>query len=864
VGLFDLGLFAIHAAATLFLTGLIWFVQVVHYPLLASVGHAEQVRYHDAHMTRTGWVVAPVMLLELGTAILLWIHPGVMTKRVALLGLGLVLVVWLSTFLLQVPCHRRLATGFEREAWKRLVRTNWIRTASWTARALLIIVVLAAPRPLFAQDRGPVVGLALSGGAARGFAHVGVIEELEHRGIRVDVVTGTSMGSIVGGLYAIGYSPARLRGVIPGLDWQRMFSDAPERRNLTIERKWEEGRLLVSVPMRGVVPELPSGIIQGQRISQVLATLTWQVHADSSFAEFPRPFGAVATELETGDALPLRTGYLARAIRASMAIPGAFAPVEIDGRLLIDGGLARNLPAQDALELGADYVICSDVSEPLSPQDSLQDLTSILNQTIAYRMTESTAAQRELCDFLIVPDVPSDMSTAFDRAEEIIDIGATAAGEALDSLAQSTDRVLPEGIRRPSAPALLDPLPESVRISSIRVDGLERVNRGTIDRTLQLEPGDVVSASELDREITRLYDTRLFHSVWYRLVPEPSDGEVADVGQRSAALELEFRERPGNSLGVAYRYDSRYKASLLASAGFRNLLAPGSFARAEMRLGGQTRFFGEFGQRWGWSAAPILAVRFESVQMPFDIYEGNRRLAEPDVRSTGFRGIAGFGFGYSAFAGLVAGYEDVEIEPVPEDRDWLAGDEDFWTLSGVIRVDRWDRARFPRGGWALSGEALWTAGMSDAGDFSQQLIDLEGIVPVANRLGILGRLTLGATSGDTIPLNYEFFVGGAPQYDLFRDRQFPFYGLRVNERRGRFLQALSFGAQWEFLPEFFLQLRGNTAALPEDWGWSEDELFWGWGVTLGAWTRFGSGALTVSGEDFSELPRVEIDVGYPF
>lgn len=860
-------IFAVHAAATLTLTGLIWFVQVVHYPLLGEVGRAEHLAYHDGHMRRTGPLVAPLMLIELATGFVLVSRPAGMPSGAARFGLALLAVIWVSTFLLQVPCHRRLAVSFDETAWRRLVRTNWIRTVAWSARALLVVALIAAPRTLIAQNAPPTVGLALSGGAARGFAHVGVIEELERRGIRVDVVTGTSMGSIVGGLYAIGYSPARLRGVISGLDWQRVFSDEPERRNLTIERKWEEGRLLVTVPMRGIMPELPTSIVAGQRISQVLTGLTWQVHEESDFAAFPRPFGAVATDLETGDAVPLRSGFLPRAMRASMAIPAAFAPVEIDGRLLIDGGLARNLPAQDARELGADWVICSDVSEPLAPRDSLRNLAAILNQTIAYRMTERTGEQRQYCDVLIVPEVPSSLSTAFDRSEEIIRFGERAAKARLDSLSAVGLPAAPENIVRGQAPAVLDPLLESVRIASIRVSGLDRVDRETVDRTLKVAPGDVVSAADLDRQVTRLYDTRLFRSVWYRLEPTPGESTTPRAerdSMRTAVLDLTVEEERKNSLGVAYRYDSRYKASLLASAGFRNILFPGSFARAEARLGEQTRFYGEYGQRWGWSPAPLLALRFASIQMPFDIYEGDQRLAEPDVRAAGIRLLAGFGFGYSTFVGVEAGYEDVRVERIPGARDWLSGDESFWTLKGVLRADRWDRARLPRSGWGLGGELLWAGGLAQTDDFSQRVIDAQAVLPVTGRLGVLGRLTAGTTDGDSIPLNYLFFTGGADQYDIYRDRQFPFAGLPVNARRGRHLQAASLGVQWEFLPDLFLQIRGSTAALPDDGGWQSEEFFWGWGLTLGAWTRFGSGTLTVAGVDFSELPRVEIDVGYPF
>ena len=169
-----------------------------------------------------------------------------------------------------------------------------------------------------------------------------------------------------------------------------------------------------------------------------------------------------------------------------------------------------------------------------------------------------------------------------------------------------------------------------------------------------------------------------------------------------------------------------------------------------------------------------------------------------------------------------------------------------------------------RGGWELQAKSLWADGLSDGTRFSQHLLDAQGVLPVAGGVGLLGRVTVATTDGDVVPPNYLLFVGGSQQYELYRDRQFPFYGLRVHERRGRHLQAGMLGVQWELLPEVFVQARGNAAALPAQWDWDPDAVFWGWGLTLGVWNRFGSGLLTVAGEDFSAWPRVEIDVGFPF
>jgi len=721
-----------------------------------------------------------------------------------------------------------------------------------------------------AQTNEPRVGLALSGGAARGFAHVGVIEVLEENGLQVDVVTGTSMGSVVGGLYAMGYTPEMLRSVSSRINWTRVFNDRPNRRNLPIERKVDDGRYVVVLPMNGVVPTLPSSIMEGQRISQLLTGLTWPAHSVSDFSKLSKPFGAVATAVDSGSAVPLRGGYLPEVIRASLAIPGVFAPVEIDGRLLIDGGIARNLPAQDAGEIGADWIICSDVSEPLASQDSLDNLAEILNQTVAYRMWERTLEQRKRCDVLIVISVPSSLSAGFDRAEEIIEYGRVSAEAVLDSLRVAGLELAPASSFRSRSDSIWDPAAETVSISSIRVDGNERQSESRILRTLHLDPGSIVSPEGLDRAISRLYDSGLYKSVWYRLEAaqdvRPGFESRGSAGREPAAvvMAVKVREKTQNRFGASYRYDGRYKASILANAEFRNLLLSGSFLGADLRLGEQGRFAVDFGKRWGWSAAPMLALQFDNNHMPFDIYVDGERVSEPRVRSTSIRGLAGLGLGYDAFLGVEFGYEDVNSEPAPLAEDWTAGDQDFATLAGLAAIDRWDRARFPRRGWQLLGKALWADEAIGGSDFSQYVLDLQGIIPVTSRIGVLGRATIGTSDGADLPSNYLFFVGGSQQYQLYRDRQFPFYGLRVNERRGRHLQAGMVGLQWEFLPDLFVQARGNAAALPEEWEWDDDAFFGGWGLTLGAWTRFGSGALSLVGRDFSEWPRVEIDVGFPF
>ena len=211
------------------------------------------------------------------------------------------------------------------------------------------------------------IGLALSGGSAKGIAHVGVLRALERMGVRIDVVAGTSMGAVVGGMYAVGLSVASIESVMASVDWPALINDAMPRERRSLDQRRLDERAIVAVPLDGPRIALPSGAIVGSNVTRLLENVFWRVAGVRRFRDLPLPFVAVATDLETGEAVPLRDGVLSEALRASAGVPGAVEPITLGGHLLVDGAMSRNLPATDARELGADFVICSDVSEPWPP-----------------------------------------------------------------------------------------------------------------------------------------------------------------------------------------------------------------------------------------------------------------------------------------------------------------------------------------------------------------------------------------------------------------------------------------------------------------------------------------------------------------
>ena len=339
---------------------------------------------------------------------------------------------------------------------------------------LIVVFSLVWPARLVAQPEpldGPntfKIGLALSGGGAKGFAHIGVLKVLEEAGVPVDVVTGTSMGAIVGALYSIGYTPAMLEDIAVSQDWQALFDDRPERDLVSFEQRKDADQFLVSLPLQGARIQLPSGLVTGHGVMMMLTRLTRGVHDTYDFSTLPIPFACLATDVQTGEAVRLERGYLPYALRASMAYPSVFTPFKIDGRTYVDGESSRNLPVQDAIDLGATFIVGVDVGSGLLPADSLTSLVSIMNQVAGFRKKEINDLQYSLADLIIEPTLDEFSVLSFTDAEELIQRGEQAARDilpALKAIAATVNRF----DRRPDS--LLVPQVDSVLVRGVPCRG---------------------------------------------------------------------------------------------------------------------------------------------------------------------------------------------------------------------------------------------------------------------------------------------------------------------------------------------------------------------------------------------------------
>jgi NTE family protein len=437
---------------------------------------------------------------------------------------------------------------------------------------LFLIIVVGTASPLVGAERHPKVGLVLSGGGARGAAHIGALKVLEKAQIPIDCIIGTSFGALVGGLYSLGYSPDEIERLLSRQDWNLIFSDAPQRR-LTplIERK--NSRYQAQIAFRGWTPELPTGLSGGQRLTESLDLLTTRrmLSAGFDFDKLHIPFRAIATDLVNGQAYIFKRGSMTEALRASMGIPLLFSPLEKDGMLLVDGGLVDNLPTDIARNsLGADIVIAVDTTSPLRTKDAIRNLVDVADQAISLPMVKDVKGNRDLATVVLQPKLDDFSNMDYDKIPAIASRGEDEANRLLDQIKSLVANIAPR-------PPLPPPSSSIASIEAVSFRGLKRIKAAQLFPSVHVHRGDTVDPSAIGADVGRLYATRLFDSVAYTLEPR---------GEDHYDLVYLLNESPANSLGAGLRYDNDYEFVALAEFTARQLFHTPSTVTIASQFGG--------------------------------------------------------------------------------------------------------------------------------------------------------------------------------------------------------------------------------------------------------------------------------------
>lgn len=666
----------------------------------------------------------------------------------------------------------------------------------WLALSLIALVVLTLPAPLVEAAERPKIGLALSGGGARGAAHVGVLKLIEELGIPVDYIAGTSMGSIVGGLYAMGLSPDEIEQTIEEIDWNTIFQDEAEREDRRMRRKLEDRNYLVKarpgVQERERKVNLAPALIQGQKLDLALRQYSLPASRIRDFDDLRIPFRAVATDVVTGEAVILGEGDLATAMRASMAVPAVFAPVEIGDRLLVDGGLAMNLPVSVVRDMGADIVIAVDVGGPRREREEISNVLTMLDQIaslVTWRNTQEEIATLGGRDLLITPALGhAVLASDFGKMLEAIAIGERAAEDARPELARLAlpnaqyaayrERHQPAPYTRPT-------------IREVRIENHSRLSDRVISERLDVEPGERLDPAALERQLARIYDQDNFESVRYHL-EDQTDSEATLVvtarekswGTSSLQGGLEFSSTTGG--------DSRFNIGLAYTMAPLNALN-GEW-RTQLQLGEEPGIYSAIYQpidpleKWYVMAG---AGYMKDNLVLFDPNAHSRPLAEYQLTRTG--GALEFGRNLENWGRLGLRYERFFGDAEKRIGDTLYPNYDFdvGALSLRFSLDELDSLTFPRNGWSLDAQMLTSRtelGAShdyDQGSLSWLRAQSWG------RNSLLTGLTLAGSFGGEAPPQSYFRLGGFLNLSGFNQNELS--GANLGIARAIYLRDLGTG-----------------------------------------------------------------------
>jgi len=663
----------------------------------------------------------------------------------------------------------------------------------------------------------------------------------------IDRVGGTSMGAIVGGLYAAGYTSAQLEEIALTTKWFQLFTDETSRRYIPIEEKAEDSKYMLNLPMRGFRVGLPSGLVSGQEAFKMLAGLTWHVQHIQDFEQLPIPFVCVATDLETGEAVLIRSGSLAEAMRASMTLPSIFTPAMIQGRAVLDGGIANNFPVKEVLDAGADIVIGVDVSSLLPKAEYLNSMLDILNQTVSFQIERTAILQRAQAGILFQPELEPFGMMSFDDTQGIIDAGEAIARSRIDELRAMADSL---NAQRRSSPRLTYAHPDAhpIVFRDIVYEGLNQADPRMIDAELQtqLPLNTELSRGDVNLAVDRLYSLKFFEQVTYQIEPMRS-------GYR---LILHFKEITHDQFRVGLRYDNRENAALLFNNTYKNLFLASSTLRISVRLGELTSLEGQYYTYLSTNPKLGANLRVRYAQNALQQYRDDVNLGtlSTNVFMTEFwtgpvlSSIlqSGVGFRFEA-------YDSRSVSGSV--RQPTRGVTTLNTPFAFLILDTANDAYFPTNGQFIHLKADLGSPFNQSKRHERYEAVWKNHIPVQRDLTVNLVLRAGVSNGH-LPSYKAFYLGDMETLNGFQRDQ-------INGTAYRSAQA---SVQIEVAENRFLSLTVNGVKADGFWGASvpSDPIRFGWGIGFGANTFVGPLRLTLMGNRSDEIPILYTGIGFRF
>ncbi|RRQ50848.1 patatin [Maribacter algicola] len=734
----------------------------------------------------------------------------------------------------------------ELEIWAR-----WIGKGA--VLLLLFLFTLNCPGQNH-ESKKQKVGLVLSGGGAKGLAHIGALRVIEEAGVEIDYVGGTSMGAIVGALYAAGYTADQLDSIFRATDFVNLIQDNLPRNAKTFYEKEDSERYALTLPFDNFKVSVPTAFSGGQNIYNELVRLLYHVKDVNDFSQLPIPFVCIATDIETGEEVVLDSGYLPQAIMASGTLPSLFEPSSIDGRVLIDGGVVNNYPIDKVRNMGADVIIGIDVQHDLSKRDALLSATEILSQINNYRTVRDMMEKSKKTDIYIKPDIEAFSVIEFDKADAIIEKGVTAAKEKLEDLKEISSKGTV--VRNPIDYKGLN---DSITINRLIINGNNQHTRGYVKGKLRFNLAEPITFKKLQQGISNLTATGNFTTNRYKLV---SNGPGED-------LIMRLDETPNTLfIRLGAHYDDLYKSAAIINFTKRNLALQDDVASFDLILGDNVRYNFQYyvdkGSYWSFGlnsrfSAFTQDINFDLIRQNFDVPFGtnlnNLNLDVSDFTSqlyiqTVLREEFAFTLG-AEYKYLK--YSTRTIEPfsgVEENLTNTASDErfyfengSFFSVFGNLKLDTYDDRYFPTRGLYFDGDMHYYILSSDFNqnfkDFSISKAKLGAAFPIFKNLSMNIETEGGFKLGTSGVTTFDFVLGGFGT-DLINNFT-PFFGYDFLSLPGNSFVKAYGRLDFEFYPKNHLLLAANYANVEDDifrtgeWFTAPD--FSGYGIGYG-WESF--------------------------
>jgi NTE family protein len=700
-------------------------------------------------------------------------------------------------------------------------------------KEILIPLLFFAFSLLYSQ---PEIGLALSGGGARGLAHIGVLKVIDEMEIPISYIAGTSSGAVIGALYAAGYSAVEIEAVFLNIDWEDIYNETISRADQYIgNKRWKPYANYNLFADKNLIPQIPQALLSGHKLINIFFDIMYDYSHIQDFDKLPIPYRCVATDILSGEKKIFANGSLHETVRASMSFPTIFAPFPLNGKLYIDGGIVGNLPAEVAYDMGADIVIGIKTTSGLKKEEDLTHLISILDQTVNLNITKNVENSESYCDLLIEPDLQGINIMDMNRKAEIIAIGEKAARKSLTELSNEFKKTSPKKV---------DTLPASIQFDEIRVVGNKYMSDAKVREFIDLTRNVIYTKKDISKAISKAYNSDLFKYIY----------PVINKDEDRYFLSIFLEERERIKYGFDFTYNDKKEMSAGVTIDFNNIIQKNSKLLLNIQLGDQQElnldYVKNFGKFWGVYFRVFPNLKEYLLHSYNQQHEKTNSVLSLEYGST--FGVGFFGENAFILETYCYWYHSRLYQNIAE------FDEKEFTSAGIgakLLREKLDDFLFPMKGsefflkYAQADKELF----SDF-DFREFYSRLRLIIPVTDRIALTYRFEYGSHFEDKGNDFDPFYIGGLNSY----------LGLYASEKIAPIFKIITFGIRTNLWKNIFIDFNYNILNLGNvDYWQPEKFLFSAGGIVFGYKTFLGPIRLAFARNDEAKN-FLYFSLGYEF